>query len=161
MKSIIGLFGRDIGVDPTIQRLKQAGVPDERIDIISNPSTVNKLLGCDSACVIKNYTLWGAAIGIGIYAIFGIVAAMCECSLLQFGQEYGVGAFIGSLLAGTLVGGVIGVLVGAGEADKDTHLYVQGIRLGGKVIAVQVADEEADRVKNILAMENVRGVRSL
>ncbi len=161
MKFIIGLFGREAAIEPIISQLKQVGISDERIDIISSPSTVNKLLGCDSACVIKNYTLLGAAIGIGIYAVFGLVASMCECSLLQFGQEYGVGAFIGSLLAGTLVGGVIGVLVGVGEADKDTHLYVQGIRLGGKVISVQVDDDDSERVKHILAMENVRGVKPL
>jgi len=161
MKSIIGLLNSEVIVDSTIVRIEEAGLAGERISIISNPKTINSLLGCDQVCVIKNYTVLGAAIGIGIYAAFGLTAALCECNMMHYGQEFGAVVFIGSLLAGTLVGGIIGVLVGAGEAEKDTHLYTQGIRLGGRVLCIEVDDEDAERVKHILAMENVSGVKAL
>jgi hypothetical protein len=161
MRPIIGLLKSEAIVDSTIVRIKEAGLSGERISIISNPKTINSLLGCGQACVIKDYTGLGAAIGIGIYAIFGLAAALCECNVMHYGQEYGAVVFIGSLLAGTLVGAIIGVLVGAGEAEKDTHFYVQGIRLGGRVLCIEVDDEDAERVKHILAMENVRGVKAL
>jgi hypothetical protein len=161
MRSIIGLILRESAVDTAVERLEEAGISEEQISILSNPKTINALLGCDPACVIKNYTVWGAVIGIGIYAIFGMAAAICQCNLMQYGQEYGIGAFLGAVLAGTFVGGIIGFLVGSGEAEKDTHLYVQGIRLGGKVISIQVLEGDVDHVKHILAMENVTGVKAL
>jgi hypothetical protein len=159
MNSIIGLINRDMTVDPTLVQLKEAGIADERISVLSSPNSINRLIGCDSACVIKNYSAWGAAIGIGIYAVFGIVAAVCQCVRMQYGIGYGIGAFIGAVLAGTLVGGVIGVLAGAAEAEKDTHLYLQGVRTGGKVISIQVPNEDVDRVKQILTKGNVLGVK--
>ena len=161
MRSIIGLVLSEDVLEPTIIRLKGAGITEEQISIVSNPNAINKLFECDPTCVIKNYTIWGAAIGMGVYAIYGTAAALCECNLMHFGQEYGVLAFLGSLMAGAFVGGIIGALAGIGEADKDKHLYIQGTRLGGKVIAVQVDIENAERVKDLLAMENIRGVKAL
>jgi len=158
MNSIIGLINRDMTVDPTLVQLKEAGIADERISVLSSPKAINSLIGCDPACVIVNYSVWGAAIGIGIYAVFGIAAALCQCVRMQFGIGYGIGAFIGAVLAGTLVGGVIGLLTGAAEAEKDTHLYLQGVRTGGKVISIQVPNEDVDRVKQILT-GNVLGVK--
>ena len=161
MSSIIGLFRSEAVIDSTINRLKEAGIAEEKISLMSNPKTISKLLGCDPTCVIKNYTIWGVAIGIAIYAIFGVVAALCQCNLMQYGQEYGISAFLGAVLAGMFVGGFIGILVGVGEAEKDTHLYVQGIRLGGKVISIQIPEVDVERVKHILTMENVLGVKVL
>jgi hypothetical protein len=161
MNSIIGLVNRDMTVDPTLVQLKEAGIADERISVLSSPKSINRLIGCDSACVIKNYSVWGAAIGIGIYAIFGVAAALCQCVRMQYGIGYGVGAFIGAVLAGTLVGAGLGVLAGAAEAEKDTHLYLQGVRLGGMVISIQVPDDEIEHVKQILVTENVMGVKVL
>lgn len=86
MGSVIGLILREAAVDTAVERLKEAGIYEERISILSNPNTLNKLLGCDPACVIKNYTVWGTAIGIGIYAILGMAAAICQYNLMQYGQ---------------------------------------------------------------------------
>lgn len=159
MNSIIGLINRDTTIDPTLVRLKEAGVADERIGVLSSPKSINRLIGGDSAGVIVNYSVWGAAIGIGIYAVFGVAAALCQCVRMEYGIGYGIGTFIGAILAGTLVGGAIGVLAGAAEAEKDTHLYLQGVRTGGKVISIQVPNEDVDRVKQILTKGNVLGVK--
>jgi hypothetical protein len=159
MNSIIGFFNRQTAIDPTINRLKEAGVAGDSIHILSSPRSISKLIGCDPTCVITNYAIYGAAIGIGIYAIFGLAAALRQCIRMQFGIGYGIGAFVGALLAGTLVGSMLGVLAGVAEAVKDSHLYLQGVRMGGRVISIQVADDEIERVKHILTMENVVGVR--
>ena len=161
MKTIIGLILSEATVDPTVERLKEAGLGMERISILSNPKAINKLIGCDPVCVIKNHAVAGIAIGIGIYAIFGAAAALCQCNLLQYGHEYGIGTFLGAVLAGAFVGAFIGILVGVDKAEKDTHLYLQGTRSGGKVISIHVLEEDAERVKRVLAVENVMGVKSL
>lgn len=161
METIVGLILSEATVDPTVERLKAAGIAGERISIVSNPKAINKLIGCDPACVIKNHAAIGIAIGVGIYAIFGAAAALCQCNLMQYGKEYGIGAFLGAVLAGAFVGAFIGILIGADKAEKNTHLYLQGTRSGGKVISIHVREEDAERVKRALAVENVRGVKSL
>lgn len=160
MKSVIGMIRCEEAVCPAVDRLKGAGIPEEQINILSSPDSISKLLGCDPACVIRNYITWGVVVGIAVYSVFGLAAAFCECNLMQFGQPYGIGAFIGAILAGTLVGVVIGALVGAGEAEKETHLYLQGVRLGGKVISIQVPDEDAARIERLLDMDNITGVKA-
>jgi len=161
MNAIIGLFSSEEAVYPTVERLKEAGVADERISILSNPSSINQLLGCNTVCVIKNYAVSGAAIGMGIYAIFGVAAALCECNFLQFGQEFGIGTFLGAALAGTFVGGFLGILAGVGKSEEDSRLYSEGVRTGGKIISIQVLESDAERVKNILVLENATGVKML
>jgi hypothetical protein len=161
MKSIIGLIRCEAADCPVVERLKEAGIAGERISIISNPNTINALLGCDPGCVIRNYTTWGIAVGTVIYAIFGAAAALCQCNIMKYGQEYGIGAFLGAVLAGAFVGALIGILVGAGEAEKDTHLYLQWIRQGGKVITIRTLEEDTEFVKHTLALENVTGVKAL
>jgi hypothetical protein len=161
MYSIVGLISSDSAVAPAVKRLEEAGITEARISISANSKYINQLFGCDPACVIKNYTALGAVIGLGIYAVFGIAAAMCQCNLMEFGQAYGIMAFAGALLAGTFVGGGIGLLVGAGEAEKDTQVYLKGVRSGGKVISVRVAEQEAERVKQILANQKVSDLQVL
>lgn len=109
--------------------------------------------------MIGNYAIMGAAISAGIYAIFGLVAAMCQCNLMQYGQGYGIGTLLGALLAGTFVGDVIGILVGMDETEKNSHLYVQGANLGDIVIAIRLFEADIERVKGILVNENALGVK--
>jgi len=159
MQSMIGLLSDDSAVHPAVERLQSSGVAQERIHLLSDQASINKLLQCDPACMIKNYAFWGAAIGIGTYAIFGLAAALCQCDLMHYGQEYGIGTIVGAILVGAFVGGIIGLFVGVAESEKDSHLYVQGVRFGGRVISVQVRDEEVERVRQILTMENVHGLK--
>jgi hypothetical protein len=161
MKSIIGLFENDDSVRRTIERLEAAGIPRGRIQQLSDLNKVNKILGCDPICVVQSYTFGGAAVGVAIYSIFGLAAAFCECNLMQFGREYGIFAFLGAILAGTVIGGIIGSMLGIGEVEKDTHLYIQGVRTGSKVIAVEVADGTIEDVKTILSVERALGVRMI
>ena len=161
MKSIIGLFNDQEAVSSTMERLDEAGVPADKINLLSSPNSVNKLLGCSPVCIVTNYTAWGAAIGASIYAIYGIAALFCECGIIQYGREVGLLALLGAALAGSVVGGVIGGLLGLGESEKDTQLYVQGVNFGGRVISIRVPDEDADRVIKILTNSNLLGVKAI
>ena len=159
MKTIIGLLESEAAIDTSILHLKQAGINEKRISLLSTPKAIHQLLGCDPVCVVKNYTFYGAAIGVAIYAIFGLLAAACQCNLLQYGQEYGIGTFLGSVLAGIFVGGFLGLLVGAGEAEKDSHLYVHGILAGEKMISVEVEEEGFQQILQLLSAENILGLK--
>jgi hypothetical protein len=161
MISIIGLFDDEKDATRSTQKLKDAGFPEDKISIITREDAIHKLLGCEPACIVRRYIAWGASIGIAIYATLGLFAGMCQCNLLHFGHAYGIGTFLGGILAGALVGGAMGCLVGAAEYEKDSHLYVQGARMGGKVIAIQASEEDIENVKLILEQGKALGVKAL
>jgi hypothetical protein len=161
MRSIIALFRDEDEVARSTQKLKEAGLPDDKISVLTQGSAIRKLLGCEPTCVVTRYALWGASLGIAAYAISALLAGLCQCNLLHFGQAYGIGTFLGGILAGAFVGGGLGCMVGAAEFEKDSHLYVQGARMGGRVIVIQVSEEESDSVKLILQQEKASGVKTL
>lgn len=158
MSIVIGLIGSEAAALSAVEKLKEAELSEAKINITANSKSVNELFGCDPACIVKNYAILGAAIGLGVYAVFGLAAALCQCNLMQFGQPYGFGALFGATLAGIFVGGGIGLMIGAGEAEKDTQRYVQGVRAGAKLISVQVPPEKAEQVKHLLVIQNVQDV---
>lgn len=160
MVSVIGLFRGEDDVKRSTQRLKEAGLPEDRINIFTQENAILKLLGCEPGCTISKYAGWGAAIGIGIYAVFAVFAGLCQCNLFHFGQAYGLCTFLGGILAGAFVGGALGCLAGAAAFEQDSHLYVQGARMGGRVIAIQASEEEAESVKLILEQEKASGVKA-
>jgi len=161
MRSIIGLLKGESDVTRSTQRLKEAGLPEDRISVFTQENAIRKILGCEPTCVVSRYAVWGASIGIAVYALFALFAGLCQCNLLHFGQAFGFGTFLGGILAGTIVGGGLGALVGAAEFEQDSHLYVQGARMGGRVIVIQASEADADRVKLILEQEKALGVKAL
>jgi hypothetical protein len=161
MKSVIGMFQREVDISLSIKRLKEAGFSDGNISTLTKESTIRKLLGCEPTSVVSRYIAWGASFGIAIYGIFGLFAGWCQCNLHGFGRAYGIGAFLGAVLVGAFVGGILGSIVGVAEFEKDSHLYIQGARRGGKVIIVQAGEKDTERAKLILEQENASGVKTL
>lgn len=161
MSSIIGLFRGEEDIKNLVQRLAETGHPDNRIDVFTEESAIRKLLGCEPTCVVTRYAVLGASLGIAVYALFGLFAGLCQCNLLHYGQVYGVGTFLGGILAGAFVGGVIGGIIGAAEYEEGSHLYVQGARLGGKVIVVQAGEEDVESLKLLMEQEKASGVKLL
>ena len=161
MVSVIGLFWRGVDVDGPIQELKAGDIPQEGIHLETSDNAVLKLLGKKPYQVIKKYAVWGAFAGMVTYALFALLAGWCECNLFYFKQIIGIGALLGGILAGIFVGGFIGVLIGAGESERDTHLYVQGVRTGGKLLVIDVNEDQAERVMSILKEQNAHGVKAL
>ena len=94
-----------------------------------------------------------------VYGIFGFFAGQCQCNLLQFGRVYGLGTFIGGVLAGAFVGGAIGCLIGIAELEENDRLYIQGVRIGGKVVLIQTENRNSEKVKHILEQEHASGVK--
>lgn len=161
MKPIIGLFWREVDTSLAVKKLNEAGVVEDRISVLTQESAIRSLIGCEPTCVVSRYAAWGASFGIVIYGIFGLVAGWCQCNLLGFEQTFGVVAFLGAILAGAFIGGFLGGIVGMAEFEKDSHLYIQGARMGGRLIVVQASEEDAERVRFILEQDKASGVKSL
>jgi hypothetical protein len=160
MKPVIGLFWHEADISLAVKRLLEAGFSEDKISILTQESAIRRILGCKPVDMVSKYAAWGAFFGITIYGIFGLVAGWCQCNLFSLGQAYGIGAFLGVILGGAFVGGFLGCIAGVAESEKDSHLYVQGARLGGRVIVVQANEEESARVTNILEQQKASGVKS-
>jgi hypothetical protein len=161
MKSITALLENDDMATRSCQRLKEAGLGEDRINIITEENSIRKLLNCEPMCVVARFALRGAILGVAVYALFAVFAGLCQCDLFHFGQAYGVGTFLGGILAGVFVGGGLGSLVGAAQFEQDSHVYIQGVRMGGRVILIQTQDAETDLVKRILEEERAFDVKML
>jgi hypothetical protein len=61
----------------------------------------------------------------------------------------GIGAGVGAI-----TGGLVGVLVNMGVPEEEAHYYAEGIRRGGTLVTVQVADETAPQAREIMARHN-------
>jgi MFS family permease len=161
MNTIIGLLSREKNPTMLIQKLDEAGLPEQRVKVIQQVGGVLQLLGIHPNQVMTSYVILGAGIGAAVYFTSALLAAWCECNLFGFDLLYGIEAFLGGVLAGSLIGGVIGGLVGLAKVEKDAHLYVQGVRIGGKVIAIQTENGETARLMRLLDEASLQGVKIL
>jgi hypothetical protein len=153
------MFRREINIEPILNKLRQYGFAEEQISILTQESAIRKSLGCEPISLVPKYASWGVVFGIATYGVFGLAAVWCQCNLLSFEQTYGIVSLSGALLAGAFIGGFIGCFLGVAQSEEDSRPYVQGVRMGGKVIIVQADDVDIEKARNILSQENGHEIR--
>lgn len=110
-------------------QLRAAGVPSDRISIVSRKDGKEKVEGQG------NNVAEGAGAGAGI----GVVA----------------GAAAGAVVGGA-AGGIVGALIESGVPEEDAHIYAEALRRGGSVVVAKV---ESDKVATSQAiLNNARAV---
>ena len=83
----------------------------------------------------------GLLAGLGMLAIPGVGPVVAAGWLIATAVGAGVGA---------ASGGLLGSLVGAGVSETDAHVYAEGVRRGGTLVTVKVADGQSAVVERIL-----------
>lgn len=159
MKTIIGLFSNKEDVQSSIRQLKETGVDEERISVFTRNQVIRKFLDSGESHVVLKYIGWGVLFGIAIYGSFGLTASLCGCTLFGYSLASGIGTLLSYIAIGTVFGAIMGSFVGVGELEKDTHLYTQGVSLGGALIVVQVSDDLASGVMNTLRQARAVGAK--
>jgi hypothetical protein len=159
MNTVIGLFWSEQDIQSSIQKLEEAGVPQDSVDVLTHIS--RKRLCSKLGHPIARSVALGAVIGVAIYATCGLIASVTGCRYCGFGSEYAVGTLVGFPIIGALVGALLGQWIGLDAAEQDSHLYTQAAHLGGIVVAVRANAELATKVMDILQRENALGVRTL
>ncbi|MEH6663532.1 MAG: hypothetical protein V7678_01665 [Brevundimonas sp.] len=87
----------------------------------------------------------GLLAGLGMLAIPGVGPVVAAGWLASTAAGAAVGA-----AAGGATGGLVGALTDDGESEEDAHVYAEGVRRGGSLVSVRVADERARDVEAIL-----------
>ena len=160
MTQVVGLFWQESDVDHSVKTLEQGGFSNDCIALMHTNQSIRELFDCCRPWrIVGRYAGLGAFLGVLTYATFAVVAGWCECAILAYGREFALGTLLAGILAGTIVGGMLGLFVGWAEADKDVQFYLQGMRLGGRVLAVQAREAEIEKAREILKLENAHGIR--
>jgi hypothetical protein len=164
MKTVIGLFWADENVHNSVRKLKEVGLAENSISVLTRYSAVQELLGANQGHAVAKYALWGALLGIATFAPFGVAASMCECTLLHYNPGFGVGILIAFVAIGVGFGAFLGHFFGVDKSETSYHLYCQGVCRGAKVVVVQSSDDLDDltaKAVSTLRQGEAVGVKAL
>jgi hypothetical protein len=95
----------------------------------------------------------GAGIGAALGGAAGLLAGLGLLAIPGIGPVVAAGwlaSTAAGAVAGGTAGGIIGALTQAGVSKEDADVYAEGIRRGGTLVSVRVADENRARAEAIL-----------
>jgi hypothetical protein len=151
-----------------VRNLETAGVPQGDISIVSNNS--DNWYSEDAsprptdrpATIVRDHKgaddpAQGASTGMGIGAsaggLVGLLTGLGMLAIPGVGPVVAAG-WLASLAVGAAVGGtaggIIGALTQAGTSKEDAYMYAEGVRRGGTLVSVRVADGDRDRYEAML-----------
>ena len=153
MEAIVGIFGTPADAIPAVERLRQAGIPTERISVfvpgVARPNALERLPVSDA-----EPSGTGEAIGGVVGAASGLTAGFqlgALATLLVPGvgavAAIGLGAAallgIGGAVAGRAVGGALEDAGTQGLPHDDLLRCQDALRRGATVVVVQPADADS------------------
>jgi hypothetical protein len=127
----------------TVSNLESAGISHSDISIVAN--------GADGehASAAGTGAGAGAIMGGGV----GLIAGLGMIAIPGLGPVVAAGWLVATAVgavAGAASGGLIGGLVSSGVSEKDAHVYAEGVRRGGSIVTVRVAESEVEMARTIL-----------
>lgn len=158
MKTAIGLFERREDAERALARLQEGGLAREQASILDTPDAVRRRMDCSyKRNVIKDAAIGAALIG-GIYAVFGLFAGLCD-SAIGVPSGWCIGATVVFIVIGAGLGAFGGAFIGRAEAEKETHLYLEGVRRGNLLMLIRTDDDGAAQALRMMRQEHALGVR--
>ncbi|MBV9221405.1 MAG: hypothetical protein JO366_07600 [Methylobacteriaceae bacterium] len=153
-QTVTGLFDTPDQAHRAVTELEAAGIPHSQISIMSNnadeswsnvsPAEEGRTSAAGAVGSIGALAGGGAGLlaGLGLLAIPGLGPVVAAGWLAA--------AAVGAL-AGGIAGGLIGALVDAGVSPEHAHVYAEGVRRGGSLVAARVDDALASKARSIMA----------
>jgi hypothetical protein len=157
IKTVTGLFDTYDDAQRAVAALKNAGIPDDDISIVSN--------NADGRHVDESNAAEGAGTGAGIGALLGGTGGLLTGLGLMAIPGVGpvvaagwlaataVGAVAGAAVGGA-TGGLIGALTESGVPEADAHVYAEGVRRGGSLVTARVDENHVAEAETILKNSN-------
>jgi len=100
----------------------------------------------------------GATIGAATGGVAGLLAGLGLLAIPGIGPVVAAGWLASTAVvaaAGGVAGGLLGALVEAGVSEEDAHVYAEGVRRGGTLLTVRVAEDQRARIEAILDRSSV------
>jgi hypothetical protein len=165
MNRITAVFDSHAQAEQAVNALRQAGVTDAHLSILSRHGDNAQFSGAgsasDAAADAAGDTGKGALAGAGVGALFGLAAALipgagpfiAAGSLASaLGSALAGGAVAGAIVGGTS-GAIAGALTNAGYDERDAHYYGSAVEQGSVVVAVDADNTSysADQIRGLLS----------
>jgi hypothetical protein len=140
MIAIVRLYDDHTQAVDAVTQLKQAGVPERDIGIITRDDRAGAAAtGAEIGAAVGG--LAGLLTGLGLIAIPGIGPVVATGWLA---------ATAAGAAAGGLAGGALGVLSQAGVSGEEAHEIAECLRRGATMVTARVPDAEKSRYEAIL-----------
>ena len=146
MTTVVGLFKEIQDANKAVEALKQQGLSDTEMSVLARKEILDDL-EIDSQEKSNEVTMGavaGAASGATFGTFAGLFLGLTAIALPGIGPVISVGALatiLGSTIIGAGVGAaagglLLGALVKMGVPETEAHLYSEGVRRGGILVAV-------------------------
>jgi uncharacterized membrane protein len=169
--TVVGLFRTPEDADQAVQSLKSQGLNDSQISVMVREETLPKgrFEAISKAEEVTFGQIAGATAGatVGIFA--GVLLGLTALAVPGVGPILSAGTFatlLGSAVAGSGVGAVAGgLLVGGlakmGLSEEQAHLYAEGVKRGGLLLAVHTDEAHLEQVERSLREANAADMNVL
>lgn len=157
MTTVTALFLRQEDALKAVSRLPLLGIDSGGISILTSRRAVREHLNCSQRRPVAKYAALGALIAMAVFGFF----AMLDCRTairLGIDPDLAVAETTAFASGGTLVGAFMGSLLGRDKAERETHLYLEGVRCGYFMMIVEAPEHRVTQALNILAQQGGHGV---
>lgn len=150
-KTIVGLFDDFTAAVNTAPDLVSAGIAREDISVVAH-DTKGEFANFQPAAEATT-TEKSAGAGAAIGGIAGLLLGPGSLAIPGVGPIIAAGPLVGALVGATLgaaTGGLLGAFHEVGVPVEEARYHIEGLRRGGTVLTVKVADNRVDRAVEIL-----------
>jgi hypothetical protein len=146
-----------------VTELEQNGIPHDSISLVANnaddrhasavPMHDASTHDASTHDTAANGAGTGATLGTVLGGGAGLLAGLGMLAIPGVGPVVAAGWLIATAVGagvGAAGGGLLGALVGAGVSETDAHVYAEGVRRGGTLVTVKVADGQAATAERVL-----------
>jgi hypothetical protein len=171
--TVIGLFKETREADQAIEGLTKRGFDRSQISVMARKQDVAEMAEEPQKIAGDDDVTFGALAGatggatLGIFA--GMLIGLSAITLPGVGPVFSIGALatvLGSAALGTGLGAAAGgLLLGAlarmGLPEKDAHVYAEGVKRGGILVAVEAENERAIEAETTMREANAADIDKL
>ena len=155
MKTVIGLYDDLDDARLVVDALTDAGIRANYINVVAGDaeSRIAGQLTEYEAYDEADAAVDGAVAGGVLGGLAGILAGLSAFVVPGLGPVVAAGPLISGIVGagiGAASGGLIAALVEWGVSEEEAEFYLEGVRRGGVMVAVQAPEEHVDVVSDIM-----------
>ena len=145
-----------------VNSLEASGIPHSDISLVANADAHGRYTGSSTGTTTvdhgdtKSGAGTGALLGGVVGGSAGLLAGIGSLAIPGIGPLVAAGWLVATLAGvgvGAATGGLLGALTGAGVDEQEAHVYTEGVRRGGSLVTVRVAETDLARVNEIMNRE--------
>lgn len=156
MKTVVGLYDELEDAREAVDELVEAGVPRSDISLVARDVTGeygSYVDTYDEGEEVGEAAASGAVGGAVVGGLMGLLVGLGAFAIPGVGPVIAAGPLAAALAGagiGAATGGILGALVEWGIPESEAGYYAEGVRRGGTLLAVRVAENQVEDVVEIM-----------